>query len=158
MRIIICGPGASGKDHLKRKLINKGHRPSISYTTRPPRPGEIEGEDYFFITDREFLDMIADNKFREWNKFGDKGWYYGTTQEHFDQASLFVMTPSGIAALSEDERSNTIIIYLDIPESVRRERLMKRKDADNAERRLHTDRVDFETFTSFDIRITNSDF
>lgn len=158
MKLIIVGAGASGKDFLKKKLISKGFSPSTSYTTRPPRPGEIDGEDYVFVDDATFLSMVAEDKFREWNKFTEKGWYYGTTNDHFKSASLFVMTPSGIRALTPDERKEFFVIYLDIPESVRRERLLSRRDADFADRRLKTDREDFEDFEDFDIRITNSDF
>lgn len=156
-RIILIGPGASGKDFLKKKMISRGYKPSISYTTREPRLNEKEGEDYYFISEEQFISMIDRNEFKEWNKFAGK-WYYGTTKVHFDAASLFIMTPSGINKLTQDERVESLVIYLDLPEDVRRERLNKRKDADNTERRLETDRADFKDFNSFDIRIRNSDF
>lgn len=156
-RIILVGPGASGKDFLKRKLELKGFKTSISYTTRPPRPGEENGKDYFFVTEEKFVDMIGRGQFREWNKFADK-WYYGTTLSQFEDADLFVMTPSGIAALKPEERKSSWVIYLNIPEEVRRERLNNRKDADNADRRIQTDRIDFQDFIDYDTMVKNSDF
>jgi guanylate kinase len=156
-RIILVGPGASGKDFLKRKLELKGFKTSISFTTRPPRPGEEHGKDYYFITEDAFTEMIGEGEFREWNKFADK-WYYGTRWVEFESAGLFVMTPSGIAAMTPDERKESWVIYLDIPEDVRRERLNKRKDADNTERRIQTDRDDFKNFTDYDTIIRNEDF
>src|ERR1035437_3624382 len=53
-RIIICGSAASGKDHLRKKFEDKGYKYGISYTTRPPRTGEINGVDYHFLTNEEF--------------------------------------------------------------------------------------------------------
>jgi guanylate kinase len=158
MKIILVGPGASGKDHLKRRFLDKGFKQSISYTTRPPRENEKDGFDYHFVDDETFKEMIDVNDFREWNLFGDKKWYYGTTVREFNDASLFVMTPSGIQALTPLERKKCFVIFIDIPEEVRRERLNARKDADDPERRIKTDIEDFKNFTDYDMRITNPDF
>ena len=157
MRVILVGSGASGKDFLKKKLEAKGFKTSISFTTRPPRPGEENGRDYFFVSEDKFEDMIGRGEFREWNKFADK-WYYGTRWVEFESAELFVMTPSGIAAMTPEERKESWVIYLDIPEDVRRERLNQRKDADNTERRIQTDKMDFRDFTMYDTLIKNPDF
>ncbi len=52
-----------------------------------------------------------------------------------------------------------MVIYLDIPESIRRDRLVKRKDSDDGvEQRLDRDRQDFEGFIDYDLRVTNQDF
>lgn len=156
-RVIICGKACSGKDYLKAKLITDGLVPSVSYTTREPRVGETEGSSYYFIKEAEFLSMIDCDKFREWNKFANK-WYYGTTQEAFDLANIFIMTPSGLKALSEAERKESLIIYIDVPEEIRRERLCARKDKDDPERRLATDRADFEFYADYDWHITDAYF
>ena len=47
-KIIIVGPGGSGKDFLRKKMVEKGFSYGISFTSRPPRKGEEEGKDYFF--------------------------------------------------------------------------------------------------------------
>ena len=52
-RIILVGKAASGKDHLRKRFESRGFKYSVSYTTRPPREGEIDGKDYFFITDEQ---------------------------------------------------------------------------------------------------------
>lgn len=156
-RVIIVGAGASGKDYLKHYLETKGFTCSVSCTTRPARPGEVEGINYNFISEAEFLSMIDNNEFREWNKFAGK-WYYGTTNRHFDAANLFIMTPSGIRALTLEDRMESLVIYIDVPEQVRRLRLMARSDADNPERRLDTDRIDFIDFKNFDWHITDPEF
>jgi guanylate kinase len=156
-RVILIGPGASGKDFLKHELERKGFKCSVSFTTRPPRPGEVEGVNYYYISEEQFLGMINNDEFREWNKFADK-WYYGTPKKHFDGANLFIMTPSGIKALTDEERSESLVIYIDAPEDVRRQRLASRKDADDPERRLATDRADFAGFKDFDWHITDPEF
>ena len=154
MKIILIGKGGSGKDYLKLKLIEKGFNKSISHTTRPIRDGESEGVDYFYIQESEFLQMIENKEFREYNCFGNNKWYYGTSNQKFNEANLFIMTPSGVAELSKEERSNAFVVYLDISEEVRSERLHKRTDIDDPKRRLHTDSVDFENFSDFDYIIT----
>ena len=68
------------------------------------------------------------------------------------------MTPYGVSKIKPEDRKNSIVIYFDIPLEERRERLMKRSDAVSVDRRLEADEQDFENFTDFDIRITNSNF
>ena len=75
-RIILCGKAASGKDHLRKILEGRGFNYGVSYTTRLPREGEIDGKDYFFITDEEASKMIESNMFYEYVYFN--GWLYGT--------------------------------------------------------------------------------
>jgi len=158
MKIILVGQGGSGKDYLKDKLIKKGFKPSVSYTTRPARDSEKEGKDYFFVSEPEFKRMIDAGEFREWNIFGDKGWYYGTSKSQFDEANLFIMTPSGIEKLTPEERRKFVVVYLDIPRDIRRKRLYKRNDVDDPERRLISDDETFAGFDDYDVRVTNPDF
>ena len=165
MRIILCGPGASGKDHLKRQFEAKGFTKSISYTTREARVGEVNGVHYHFVTEDQFIEMIEDGEFYEWQIYPttrEDGTeikpYYGTANEDFYKASLFIMTPAGLRDLSPADRAASMVIYLDIPEEVRRERLGGRKNADDPEIRIANDRKDFENFKDYDIRIENADF
>ena len=151
-RIIICGKGASGKDYLKEKFIDKNFQKDISYTSRPPRTGEINGDDYHFITNDEFEDMIKLGKFYQYAKFN--GWYYGTTKESWNNSKIFIMTPSGIKKILHEERKNCFIIYIDTDEQTRIERLGKRSDADTINRRLVADENDFYGFQNYDLLIT----
>ena len=57
-RIILCGKAASGKDHMRKVLESRGIRYGVSYTTRPPREGEVHGKDYFFLSKEEFEGLI----------------------------------------------------------------------------------------------------
>ena len=153
-RIIIVGKGGSGKDHLRKILEDKGFRYCISHTSRPPRDGEVEGEDYWFVNDSDF--KVNPDSFYEYVKFNE--WYYGTSIEEFGKSDLFIMTPSGILKLSSKDRKESLIVYLDVSENVLKDRLMHRDDADNWGRRLEADRIDFKDFTDYDILITDPFF
>lgn len=152
-RIIITGGGGSGKDYLKRIFVNKGYKPSISCTTRPIREGEVDGKDYWFIDQPRFDAYVKYNMFYEYKEF--RGWYYGTLLSDFDNSNIFIMTPYSISELSKEIRDSSLIIYLDINENIREQRLTKRNDADSIKRRLLADKEMFEFFTDYDIRIDN---
>jgi guanylate kinase len=155
-RIILCGKAASGKDHMRKKLEEQGFKYAVSYTTRPKRDSEVHGIDYYFLTENEFKSMIEHDSFYEHISFNE--WHYGTSNEQFFSDDVFIMTPSGISKLSPEDRKKSFIIYFDIDENVRRERLSLRSDADTVERRLEADTKDFENFTDFDIRVSNANF
>ena len=157
-RIILCGKAASGKDHLRKILEGRGFNYGVSYTTRLPREGEIDGKDYFFLEESEFEELIESNFFYEYVSFN--GWKYGTSREQwFETDDVFIMTPSGIRKLHAADRKSSFIIYIDIPTEVRRERLELRKDnADSISRRLEADESDFKEFTDFDIKINDHKF
>jgi guanylate kinase len=75
--IVISGPSGTGKTTLARQACLDGQRHfSISCTTRSPRPGEIHGKDYFFLSQTEFEDKIQANEMFEYAKVHDH--YYGT--------------------------------------------------------------------------------
>jgi guanylate kinase len=155
-RIILVGKAASGKDHTRKLLESKKFTYAVSYTTRPPRSNETDGKDYIFLSVEEFEKMIANDEFYEYVTFN--GWYYGTSNRQFFENDIFIMTPYGISKINEEDRKKSIIIFFDIEEEVRKERLSQRSDADIVDRRLVADAQDFENFTNFDIRITNSNF
>lgn len=148
-RIIIVGKGGSGKDHLRKILVDRGFKYCTSHTSRSPRDGEIDGIDYWFVDESVFLQNP--DSFYEYVQFN--GWYYGTSIIEFHRADLFIMTPSGILKLDSEDRKESTIVYLDIEESVLKQRLMDREDADDWERRLKSDRSDFDGFEDFDILI-----
>lgn len=156
-RIILVGRAASGKDFIRKKFESRGFRYAVSYTTRPPRAGEIHGQDYIFISPEKAQEMIKNDEFYEYVEFN--GWIYGTTRDQFDEDDIFIMTPSGLAHVDEDSRKKSFVIFIDIDEDIRRQRMMDRDmPGDSVERRIEADRKDFENFTNYDIRITNHDF
>ena len=76
--IIITGPSGVGKGTVVKELLDKDKDIwlSVSATTRSPRMSEKNGENYYFISDEKFKDMIDKNEFLEWAQFA--GNYYGT--------------------------------------------------------------------------------
>lgn len=156
-RIILVGKGASGKDHLRKRFEKQGFSFACTYTTRPPRPDEKEGEDYYFIDDKSANDLIDGGNFYEYVIFNE--WVYGRTKKQFWEHNLFIMTPGGISQITPEDRKKSFIIYMDIPMNVRKERLSKREmPGDSLERRIEADEIDFKDFVDYDLRITNPDF
>lgn len=155
-RIIIIGPGCSGKDFLKRKLEKEGFISSISYTTRPIRSNEKNGVDYNFITEEEFKHMSEQDSWQEQDCF--RGWYYGTTKESFNKSNLFIKTPRGLESMNPVDRSECFVIYINLPKDILRKRLECRNDADDVERRINTDEEAFSDFSDYDLMITDPNF
>jgi guanylate kinase len=157
MKIILVGKAASGKDFLKSKMERKGFRTGVSHTTRPARPGEVDGVDYHFIDDVKFIEMIGQEEFIEYMEFN--GWFYGQTEEDFNASDIMIMSKDGLDMLPKVYRDQCIVIYLDVPMAERLKRLSSRDDKnDSIERRITTDEKQFHGFTDYEIRITNPDF
>jgi guanylate kinase len=75
---VLSSPSGAGKSTIARMLLagDDGIAMSVSATTRPMRPGEVDGRDYHFVTDAEFEEMVAAGEFLEWaHVFGHR---YGT--------------------------------------------------------------------------------
>lgn len=160
MRIILCGPGASGKDHFKNYLIGLGLKPGISTTTRDPRPGEVDGTTYHFRSVEQFQDAVALGEMLEWCEFS--GWMYGTGRKDFEDKDVFIMTPSGMAQLKGEDFSDSYIVYFCAPRDVREARLTERyrihPEGDTPERRLYNDDRNFDGFMRYDIKISDPEF
>lgn len=153
-RLIIVGKGGSGKDHLRKILSQRGFRYCVSHTTRPIREGEENGKDYWFV-DGNSLPSMAD-EFYEAVYFNN--WFYGTSVDEFRKSNLLIMTPSGVSKLRPEDREESLIIYLNIDEGIRKKRLEERRDADDVKRRLEADFYDFVNFRDFDYEISDPDF
>jgi guanylate kinase len=79
--IVVSGPSGSGKTTLCRKACEAGEAVfSVSCTTRSPRPGEVDGKDYFFLTDAEFLAKVERGELFEHAKVHNH--WYGTLKSH----------------------------------------------------------------------------
>ncbi|MBK8891876.1 MAG: guanylate kinase [Dechloromonas sp.] len=78
---VVAAPSGAGKTTLVRLLIEQeaGVHLSVSFTTRPPRPGELDGRDYHFVDAAEFRAMIARQEFLEWAEV--HGNFYGTSNK-----------------------------------------------------------------------------
>jgi len=158
-RLILVGKAASGKDYA-RKICEQwlGMPYQVSYTTRPPRDCEQNGLDYYFVTDEQFIEKIDADEWYEFVVFN--GWYYGTAKEQFyTKNSVFIMTPSGLSHLSKEDRADSLVIYFDIDEETRENRMYQRAgNADSDKRRIEADHKDFEGFSNYDEKMSSPTF
>ena len=82
--VIVSGPSGAGKSTVLERALEECPLPltlSVSATTRQPRPGEIDGVNYHFISKEEFLQKKEDGEFLEWKEVFGRGDYYGTLKK-----------------------------------------------------------------------------
>ena len=113
--LVLYGKSGAGKDTILNTTIDANpeifHR-VVSCTTRPPRDGEVDGKDYYFLTTEEMLDeALIPNNLLEISKFNH--WYYGITMSSLvkDKINIAVLNPEGIKNLQE-KHSDKLDIYL----------------------------------------------
>ncbi len=161
MKIVLAGHSGSGKDHLLKYLINNNLFYSPKITTRPPRQGEVNGREYYYTNNTKFVNLIHIGEMKIYQPFVIKNdiWFYGISEENFKNNDVFILTPYEISLLSEKKRKECYIIYIDINEDIRKKRLLERNDNnDSVERRLESDRKDFDNFDNWNYRITDPNF
>ena len=130
--IVISAPSGTGKTSLCRDLLAlcPGLRFSVSHTTRPLRPGEEEGKDYFFISETSFREMIARGQFVEWVE--NYGQFYGTSIKAMESCLengcdlIIDVEPRGARKLKE-KYPDAVFVFL-LPPSMEelKDRLIKR--------------------------------
>ena len=115
--VILSSPSGVGKTTITKKIQQKysSFKISVSHTTRAPRSNEVEGVDYFFISDEKFMKLIEDKKFYEHAKIFDN--YYGTLKKSVDENLkendiLFDIDWQGTKQLSNHKELNLLKIYL----------------------------------------------
>jgi guanylate kinase len=157
MKLVLVGKAAAGKDHLRKRLIERGFKFGVSCTTRPPRVGEQNGKDYFFLTEDQFLELINSGDMIEYQQFN--GWFYGLTREEFENSDVIILNREAVDMLPEEIRLKCMVMFLDIDKDTRLERMKERNDtADSLERRINADEQQYVGFENFDVRVTNPDF
>lgn len=110
--LVLSGPGGVGKSTVAQKLREAGDFwVSVSATTRAPRVNEIDGHDYYFVTNDEFTRMVNADEFLEWAEFA--GNRYGTPQEKVEQALLL-----GRNVLLEIEIAGAKQVKAHLPQSI----------------------------------------
>lgn len=147
--ICLVGKSCTGKDTiLKEMLSGFNYKPVVTYTTRPPRPGEVDGVDYHFIDKSQFRRMKIQGFFAEttsYNVATGETWYYGTRLKDLNDDSIIILNPEGLRTLKENKDLNIVSFLITAKEETLRERLKKRGDnPEEAERRLEADRNDFK--------------
>ena len=162
---VISAPSGTGKSTLTQRLVAslEGLIFSISTTTRPPREGEVEGRDYFFVDGDTFDRMVAEGGFLEWVEvYGNR---YGTGRDWIIQQLgkgvdvLLDIETMGAAALKE-RMPDAIMIFLLPPSAAELERRLRGRGKDSQEQigiRLAYARHELEHFAEYDHLIVNDD-
>ena len=135
MMIILSSPSGAGKTTLTKKLAENNSQfvISVSYTTRKPRPNEIDGKDYHFVNSKEFNDLIKKNNFYEYAKIFDN--YYGTHKKSVNELLskkkdvLFDIDWQGTKQLKKIKDFNVISIFI-LPPNIKilKDRLLNRHE------------------------------
>lgn len=163
---IVAAPSGGGKTSLVNRLIQTmpSIELSVSHTTRPSRPKEMHGKDYFFVSLDEFKNMIAQDDFIEYAQvFGN---YYGTSKKQIEErmaAGIDIVLDIDWQGASQIRQTfpDAISIFL-LPPSleVLRERLQNRQQdhADVIEKRMQQARDELAHYEEFDYLIVNEEF
>ena len=161
--VILSSPSGAGKTTIAKKIQQKYQtfKISVSHTTRKPRPNEIDGVDYYFITHEKFEKLISEDKFYEYAKIFDN--YYGTSKETVDQMIkkndiIFDIDWQGTQQLSKYKNLKLIKIYLIPPnKNELKQRLIKRNQdsPQEVERRFKAYDNDIRHWKDYDHIIIN---
>ncbi len=162
---IISAPSGSGKSTLIKMLLEEVNNLeySISYTTREPRAGEVNGKDYFFVSEKEFEEMIKDNEFIEYARVFDK-FYYGTAKNQvysrLEKGIDVIMDIDVQGAYQIMQKGNVdftsiFIIPPSIEELKRRLVERGRDSVEEIEKRLITARDEIKYLRHFDFVVVN---
>ena len=162
----LMGKSASGKDSIFHILLEKtGWKQLIPYTTRPIREGEVEGQEYHFISEEEFQDYIASGKMAEYRVYDTVfgKWYYGTVlaEENATKKDVGTASRTGENRLAIGTlesylqlktklgRESIFPIYIEVPPELRLKRALLREEGkgklteEEIQRRFKADDEDF---------------
>ena len=161
--VILSSPSGAGKTTITKKIQQKyqSFKISVSHTTRKPRPNEIDGVDYHFVSHDEFKRFIKEDKFYEYAKIFDN--YYGTLKESVDQTIknndiIFDIDWQGTQQLSKFKNLKLIKIYLIPPnKEILKQRLIKRNQdsPQEVERRFKAYDKDVQHWKDYDYVLIN---
>ena len=162
---VISSPSGGGKGTLIRRLLDAvpGVSYSVSWTTRPPRPGEIDGVNYHFVTAEEFERMRAGGGFLEWAVV--HGHLYGTARSVVEQDLseghdiILEIDVQGAAAVRAAIAPVVSVFILPPSFEVLRARLTARmtERAEELELRLRNARGEMEQYRHFDYLVLNDE-
>jgi len=164
--IVFAGPSGVGKGTLLRSLLDK-HPDlylSISATTRPPRPGEINGHHYYFVSRDRFETMVAEGQLLEWAEFA--GNYYGTPRQPVERAiaeGKFVVLEIELEGARQVRKTfpEGMQIFILPPSEEELERRIRARGQDSEAaiaRRLQRAKAEIAAADEFDLKIINDDF
>ena len=163
--IVVSAPSGAGKTSIVKQILK--HYPeivfSVSATTRPKRAVEIDGVEYYFITENEFIEKIEDDQFVEWEKFYD--YYYGTFKKTIDncinerKTILLELDVKGSLSL-KTIYPESHLIYIMPPSYEELIKRLKGRQTENSEdfkKRVERAKMELSLKDQFDYIIENKD-
>jgi len=165
--LVLSSPSGAGKTSLSRKLLERNKKLflSISCTTRPPRPGEINESDYFFIEESKFNEMQKNNEFLESAKVFDH--CYGTPKKPIMDALdsgmdiLFDIDWQGTQQLMNSLQDDLIKVFVLPPSAKELERRLLQRNQDSDEivkGRMSKASNEISHYAEYDYIIINENF
>jgi len=163
---VVSAPSGAGKTSLCRDVSQRleGLQFSISHTTRPPRPGETNGKDYFFIEEADFKKKCEQGDFIEWAKV--HGQYYGTSQARLSEwidggVDVLLDIDTQGALILKQRFEGAVYIYI-LPPSfdILKQRLIDRGSDSEAEivRRLQKAHDEIREYRHYQYLIINKEY
>ncbi len=163
--VVVSGFSGAGKGSIMKRILQKydNYALSISATTRDPRPGEMDGQDYFYKTQKQFEKMIDKDELIEYASY--QGNYYGTPKAYVEKQlnsgkdvilEIEVQGATKVKELLPD----TVLIFVTPPSAAElRDRLTKRatESADQIRGRLRRAVVEAEYMPTYDYILVNDD-
>jgi guanylate kinase len=141
--IILVGASASGKTEVAKALAKKyGITKVITHTTRTKREGEVNGVDYFFITQKKFDELVSANALVEHTTYNGNS--YGCSKAQISDTKALIVDPNGLKAFLALKDPHIVTFYLTASENTRLARMLKRGDKlEDAQKRIENDRSAF---------------
>ncbi|MCX9147257.1 guanylate kinase [Erythrobacter sp. WG] len=166
LMFILSSPSGAGKTTLSRMLLARDSeiRLSVSCTTRPPRPGEVDGVHYHFVSDAEFDRMVEEDDFYEWaHVFGHR---YGTPKGKIraalkeGQDFLFDIDWQGTQQLYQKDQQDVVRVFILPPSIDELHRRLQGRATDSAEviaARMERAQAEISHWDGYDYVIINDD-
>jgi len=166
LMLVLSSPSGAGKTTLSRRLLDSDPEitMSVSATTRRPRPGEVHGKDYYFLSTEDFGIMRNKDEFLESAKVFDN--YYGTPRTPVDEALkagrdvLFDIDWQGTQQLMENAEGDLVKVFVLPPSAYELERRLKARAQDSDEvvaRRMEEASEEISHYSEYDYIIVNDD-
>lgn len=167
LMFVLSSPSGAGKTTLSRRLLaeDSAITLSISATTRPPRPGEADGIDYFFVAPDRFAEMVDNDELLEWaSVFGHR---YGTPRApveaalHAGRDVLFDIDWQGTQQLGQADTARDLVrVFILPPDLAELERRLFARDTDHPEviaARMAGAREEIKHWDAYDYVLINDD-